>query len=260
MKICIIGLGNVGLPTARRSAQIGFDTHGHDVREEPVQKALELGLKATTLWHKLPIIDVFLICVGNTSNEVQTVCEEINRRPQKPVLVVIESTLRPSTTRKIWEDIFNKDVHMAHVPHRFWSHDPEKRGIVVPRVAGATSTKAEIITNDIYQKLGIRLRWLSLEGAELVKITENTKRFIDIAFAEELAMLCHSLDIDYREVHEGVNTHFAHTLLEAREGIGGNCLTLATNIITDLSFHLPIINAAKAEDKRYKDWLKENEQ
>jgi UDP-N-acetyl-D-mannosaminuronate dehydrogenase len=94
-----------------------------------------------------------------------------------------------------------------------------------------------------------------IEIAELLKMVENSYRFVEIAFAEELKMMCDELGVAYEELRQAVNTKWSIKLLEARDGIGGHCLPKDTQMYLNVgtnALNLSIVEAAKIMDQYYK--------
>lgn len=98
----------------------------------------------------------------------------------------------------------------------------------------------------------------SVEVAELSKVVENSYRFMEIAFAEELKMLCTAHNVSFEELRAAVNSKWNVELLEARQGINGHCLPKDAQIYLELSKQVEatsIIDSAKKIDGRYKTSL-----
>jgi len=96
------------------------------------------------------------------------------------------------------------------------------------------------------------------EIAEICKISENAYRYVQIAFAEELRMICEDLALDFEKVREACNTKWNTEILDAREGIGGRCLPKDIHLLASLSKYNTLLRASKEVDKQYREWLKKN--
>jgi UDP-N-acetyl-D-mannosaminuronic acid dehydrogenase len=97
-----------------------------------------------------------------------------------------------------------------------------------------------------------------VEVAELCKIVENSYRFMEIAFAEELRMFCDRSGIEFQELRGAINTKWNINVLEPREGIGGHCLPKDSQMFLNLSKNLletSIIDAAKKVDVEYRSHI-----
>ena len=107
-KVCVLGLGEVGLPTAKYILNHGFDIYGYDISPVAVKRAKEEGiLKATYIWDEIPPADIYVICVSTLLkgdipdlSPVFDVCEKISQKANPHSLVSIESTIIPGTSKK----------------------------------------------------------------------------------------------------------------------------------------------------------------
>jgi UDP-N-acetyl-D-mannosaminuronic acid dehydrogenase len=94
--------------------------------------------------------------------------------------------------------------------------------------------------------------------AELTKIVENSYRYVEIAFAEELKIICDKTNVDFNELRSAVNTKWNVNILEAKQGIGGHCLPKDSQMLLDLSkdvVHSSVIEAAKKIDHQYRNHI-----
>lgn len=258
-KVCVIGLGNVGRPTAYYIHERGLPVYGYDI-----DKRKTSGLNPITAfseWSQVPSSDTYIVCVNTgwkngkpDMSNIFDVCHKIatKEKGNRP-LVSIESTVAVGTCRKVAE-MFG-DVHLAHVPHRFWAKNQEKHGVAQERVIGALNHESLIKAKDFYGSLGIPLRSVSgIEAAELVKITENAYRFVQIAFVEQLRLLCERHDMPFEEIRRGANTKWNVNLLEARDGIKGECLPKDIRYMASLG-DAPLLLGAIGTDKKYTEHI-----
>jgi len=261
-KVCVAGLGTVGYPTALYISNYGFSVCGYDIDENKVKEIKSNApFKVVSKWSEVPNSQIYVVCVSTGWREnkpdmsaVFDICNKISRKKEKP-LVCIESTVSVGTCRKLAE-LFDNNVYLVCVPHRYWSGDPEKYGVRQLRVIGALNKVSLNKGIKFYKKLEIPLHPVSsLEIAETIKITENAFRFVQIAFVEELKLLCEKKNIPFEEVREGVNTKWNVELLEARNGIGGECLPKDIRYLSHLGENCLLTAAIKA-DKLYKEYLK----
>jgi nucleotide sugar dehydrogenase len=265
MKVCVLGLGEVGLPTAKYILRKGLEVYGYDINPIVVKRAKEEGvLKATSSWDEVPPVDVYIICVSTLLKEdapdlspVFDVCERIAQRVSSSSLVSIESTVIPGTSRKVYESIFNKKVKLVHVPHRYWAADPVRHGVKQLRVIGAVNQESLDAGLNFYRDtLEIPLHVCSsIEIAEMCKVAENAYRYVQIAFAEELRMICDRLCLNFDEVREACNTKWNTEILEARDGIGGHCLPKDTRYLSSLTSYHTLLKSAMKVDEEYRKWL-----
>lgn len=265
MYVCVLGLGQIGLPTAEYIRDKGLEVSGYDIDREAVRRAKQQGILAFLEWKEVPEADVYVICVStwNTDGKpdlspVFDISKKISSRTDKGNLVSIESTVIPGTSRRIYDSIFHEDVKLIHVPHRFWSEDPVKRGVRQLRVIGGVDQDSLDSGKEFYKNLlDIPLYEApSIEVSEICKISENAYRHVQIAFAEELRMICEGLALDFKEVREACNTKWNTEILDAREGIGGRCLPKDICNLASLSQHNTLLKASERVDKQYREWLK----
>jgi len=262
-KVCVVGLGEVGLPTALYIKDKGFEVWGYDISPNALRRAEERGIKVGESLHKIPPINIYVICVSTglknskpDMSAIYDICEKIVEIG-KPRLVSIESTVTPGTCRKVYENVFNKEVSLVHVPHRYWSGDPEHYGVKQLRVIGSIDAESLEKGLKFYRdELKIPLYIApSIEVAELCKIAENAYRYVQIAFAEELKMICDELELDFNEVREACNTKWNIEILEARDGIKGHCLPKDIRYLISLTSFNNLLKAAVETDQIYQVFL-----
>jgi len=105
--------------------------------------------------------------------------------------------------------------------------------------------------------LGIPIHEVSsVEVAEMSKIAENAYRYVQIAFAEELRMICEESGLSFNEVRGACNTKWNVEILEARDGIAGHCLPKDTRYLSSLTSFNTLMKSALAVDEQYRKWLK----
>ena len=264
MNLCVVGLGQVGLPVALYASGKGLDVWGYDINPVTVENACKTGeFRATSFWEDIPKIEVYIICVTTSQHEgkpdlspVFEVCKKIAKKAELPVLVSIESTITPGTCKKISADIFEDRINIVHAPHRYWAADPVNHGVNQVRVMGALNTRSLDTGVKFYEgTLGIPMHKVSsVEIAEMCKITENAHRYLQIAFSEELKMICTKIGLDFDEVRQACNTKWNVDMPEAREGIGGHCLPKDIKYVTSLAPSQLLIRAIDI-DKSYRKWL-----
>lgn len=258
VRVCVIGLGTVGYPTACHISGHGFSVCGYDSDE---QKTMEINaFSAFSEWSKVSNCEIYVVCVSSgwkdgkpDMSNVFGACGKISGKGKKP-LICIESTVSVGTCRKLAE-LFD-DVSLVYVPHRYWSENPEKHGVKQIRVIGALDEASLVRAKEFYGTLEIPLFPVSsLEVAEMVKIAENAYRFVQIAFVEQLKLLCERNNIPFDEVRSGANTKWNVSLLEAREGIKGDCLPKDLRYLASLG-EVPLLMDAIEADKRYVDYIR----
>jgi len=266
LRVCVLGLGQIGLPTAKYCLSKKLEVYGYDISRIAVNRAISEGIRASYNWSDIPNVDVYLICVSTLIknglpdlSSIFDVCEKIAKRSNVKTLVSIESTIIPGTSRKIYKEIFDKKVCLIHVPHRYWSKDPIRHGVKQLRVMGAIDNRSLNLGFAFYKNLlNIPLYIVSsIEIAEMCKIAENAYRYLQIAFAEELKMICEERGMNFEEVRKACNTKWNIEILEAREGIGGHCLPKDIRYLISMSQQYnTLLKAAIKVDKQYRKWLK----
>jgi nucleotide sugar dehydrogenase len=266
MKVCVLGLGEVGLPTAKYMLGKKLDVWGYDIESAAVKRAKKNGVgKVTYVWDEIPLMDIYVICVPTRlkSNNpdlspVFEVCGKINGKiASSHPLVSIESTVIPGVSRRVYKDLFKKRVHLVHVPHRYWAEQPVEHGVKQLRVIGGVDSESLERGVAFYRGvLGIPLYTVStIEAAEISKIAENACRYVQIAFSEELRMVCEDLKLDFDEVRNACNTKWNIKILEARDGIGRHCLPKDVQYLASLATSKMLINGAIIVDGKYREWL-----
>lgn len=259
MKLCIIGLGYIGLPTAAMFATNGHAVVGYDVNkkviealnqgkitiEEPfledlVAEAVAKGnLRAQD---KPEPADAFFICVPTPINPdrtadmtyVESAIRTILPYLQKGNIVILESTSPPGTTRDFMCPILReagfepgKDLLVAYCPERVL---PGRILIELKdnnRVVGGINEESAIKVRELYQSFVKGDIYLSdATTAEMCKLMENTYRDVNIALANELAKLCEKMEINAWQVIEFANKHPRVHLHQPGPGVGGHCIAV----------------------------------
>lgn len=267
MRICVLGLGEVGFATAKYIFEKGITMWGYDIDLAAVERAKRAGIiQATHVWDDIPSVEVYLISVYTgfkggipDFSTIYDVCEKIKTKMDsfaRP-LVSIESTVTPGLCQRVFQDIFKMDVRMVHVPHRYWAEKPVKYGVMQKRVIGGVDSESLREGLEFYRTvLGVPLHVVSsIETAEMSKIAENAFRYVQIAYAEELKMICEEAGLSFDEVQEACNTKWNIEILEAREGIGGRCLPKDIRYLTSLPGFNVLMNSALTVDNQYRKWL-----
>jgi len=264
MKVCVIGLGQIGFPVAQYIQAKGLDVYGYDINPATVDRAVKEGnFKASSIWSQVPKADVYIISVttGQINEQpdlsaVFEVSKKIAEHAKPETLVAIESTILPGTSKKIFEETFKGKVKLVHAPHRYWADQADKYGVNQVRVIGAVNQESLNAGMNFYKdQLGIPMHKVSaVEVAEMCKITENSHRYLQIAFAEDLKMMCSRIGMNFAELREAMNTKWNVDLPEARDGIGRHCLPKDIRYVTSLTPSI-LLSSAMEVDKKYREWL-----
>jgi nucleotide sugar dehydrogenase len=227
---CVVGLGTVGRPTAEFFAGRGIPTYACDINPKALEGTANLQGTSTSL-DRLPLADLYIVTVDtsvrseepNVANVVKA-CAAIAARGS-PRLVSIESTVPVGTCEQIHADIFRGRQNLVHIPHRWWADDTDRHGVGQPRVVGAIDAASRDLALAFYGSVGIPLVPVrDIRIAELCKAAENTDRYLKIAYAELLKLICDGHGLDFEELRTAMNSKWNVEILEAREGIGGTCL------------------------------------
>jgi UDP-N-acetyl-D-mannosaminuronic acid dehydrogenase len=270
-KVCVIGLGYIGLPTATVLANNGFEVHGVDINEkavklinngqvhiyEPdldimVKKAVESGyLKASVIPEKA---DVFIIAVPTPFKEnhkpdltyVEQATRSVAPYLEPGNIVILESTSPVGTTEKVAEWILEEREDLSIDENRenriFVSHCPErvlpgkilKELIENNRIIGGINEESTKRTVEFYKNfVKGEILETNARTAELSKLAENAFRDVNIAFANELSMICDDLNINVWELINLANHHPRVNILQPGPGVGGHCIAVDPWFIVD---------------------------
>lgn len=258
-KICIIGLGYIGLPTAAMFATRGHTIKGVDTNrnvvdalnqgriiiEEPyldimVQAAVTSGnLTANTAPEES---DVFIIAVPTPINSdktahmayVENAAESIVPFLREGNIVILESTSPPGTVEKLLVPILEKSglktgsqLLVAHCPERVLPGKILIELVENNRIIGGINRESCEAVRDLYRTFVKGEIFLTdATTAEMCKLMENTFRDVNIALANELAILCENLGINVWEVIKLSNKHPRVNLHQPGPGVGGHCLAV----------------------------------
>lgn len=263
-KILVIGLGEIGYSNSEYMTKKGLHVDGFDINPHAVIRAIKNGvIKKAAL--SFSNYDFYVICISTHNPEnmfipyldgVFQIVERISKEGKIGSLLGIDSTIPQGTAKKI-EKILNHRLHVVHVPHRYYKFEKEEHGVNQTRVIGSCHDCCHNLAEEIYGKiLDIKLHKVNnIDIAELTKIAENTYRYIEIAFAEELKMLCDNIGINFEELRSAINTKWNINILEAQNGIGGHCLPKDSQMLLDIErSHIKdgIIEASKKIDSQYR--------
>ena len=263
-KVLVIGLGQIGYHNAEYFTSMGLRVDGYDISPSAMKRALDSRVISRTVVN-FRDYDYYIICVATHKPDnmfvpsldgLFDVVDRISSEGKTDALVCLDSTVPHGTSTKI-EEILKHRLHVCHVPHRFWISDKSVHGIRQTRVLGGCKPCCIQKAEDFYQNiLEIPVHTSSrIEIAELSKMVENSYRFVEIAFAEELKMMCDQSGIPFEELREAVNTKWNIKILEARDGIGGHCLPKDSQMYLNMAMNvlnLSIVQAAKIIDQFYK--------
>jgi len=262
--IVVIGLGQIGYSNAEYMSLHGLNVDGYDISNRTLRRALKDGViqRSTDTFEGY---DYYVICISTHDSENMSsplldglfeIARKLRREGKKDSLVALESTVTKGTSRKMMKILGNK-MHLAHVPHRFYAAEKEVHGVRQMRVLGGCRPCCTRKALEFYREvLDIPVHKVnSVEIAELSKLVENSHRFMEIAFAEELKMLCANHNLSFEELRAAVNSKWNVEILEAKQGIHGHCLPKDAQMYLELARQVEapsIIDSAKKTDEQYK--------
>ncbi len=264
--VCVVGLGYIGLPTASILASKGYQVAGVDVREEVVETInrgeihieepdLDVLVKAVVANNRLKAIrepqpaDVFIICVptpftGDHKPDlsyVEKASKAIRPHVRPGNLIILESTSPPRTTEDVVAKhavpdgmVVGKDVFVAHCPERVLPGRILIEAVENDRVIGGMTPACTQKTKSFYQSFVTgEVMATTAVSAELTKLVENSFRDVNIAFANELSVLCDHFDVDTWEIIEMANRHPRVNILSPGPGVGGHCISVDPWFLVD---------------------------
>ncbi|WP_026858351.1 nucleotide sugar dehydrogenase [Jeotgalicoccus psychrophilus] len=282
MKLTTIGLGYIGLPTSIMFAKHGVDVVGVDIKQEAVdmlnggqihieepglqdalEEVLETGkFRASTIAEEA---DAYIIAVPTPNNNdeyksadisiVMSGVESIVPILKKGDTVIVESTIAPRTMDDhvapyLEEQGFKigEDIYLVHCPERVLPGQIMHELVYNNRIVGGMTPQCVEAGKKVY---GTFVQGEMIETnaktAEMSKLMENTYRDVNIALANELAMICNRLDINVHEVIEMANKHPRVNLHTPGPGVGGHCLAVDPYfIIAEAPEESPLIQLSRS--------------
>ena len=261
-RVGVIGLGYVGLPLAVEFVRAGFNVTGFDVDERKVgdinagrsyipdvseqelAEALSTGrLRASTDASLLAEMDVADICVPTPLRKtkdpdlsyVVRALEGVAAHLRAGQLVILESTTYPGTTDEVAQPMLEAgglkvelDVFLAFSPERVDPGNPTFVTRNIPKIVGGQGPASTEAAVALYSQVVTKVVPVSsTRVAEMVKLLENTFRAVNIGLVNEIAQMCHKLDIDVWEVIEAAKTKpFGFMPFYPGPGLGGHCIPI----------------------------------
>jgi UDP-N-acetyl-D-mannosaminuronic acid dehydrogenase len=265
-KICVVGLGYIGLPTATVFADQGIAVHGVDVNERAIKeinsgnphitepeldvilrRVISAGkFKASTKPEKA---DAFILAVPTPFKDgfipdisyIEKAARSIAPVLERGNLVVLESTSPVGTTERLSEILAEErpdlnfphtnigipDVHVAHCPERVLPGKILYEVVHNARIIGGITAECANAALNLYQLISkAECHITNARTAELCKLSENSFRDVNIAYANELSYICDSLKIDVWELIRLANLHPRVNILRPGPGVGGHCIAV----------------------------------
>jgi UDP-N-acetyl-D-glucosamine dehydrogenase len=261
-RLGVIGLGYVGLPLAVEFARAGFDVVGFDVAADRVAELnsgtsyipdvssthlAEVGkagcFRASTTPEVLADVDIIDICVPtplrktrdpDLSYVVQAVAT-VATVLRKGQLIILESTTYPGTTDEVVQPALEEgglkageDFYLAFSPERVDPGNPTFTTKNIPKVVGGINEASTEAAVAFYSRMmDTVIPVSSTRVAEMVKLLENTFRAVNIGLVNELALMCHRMDLDVWEVIDAAKTKpFGFMPFYPGPGLGGHCIPI----------------------------------
>jgi len=264
IKLCVIGLGYVGLPLA---AEFGKDRHvvGFDINVERI-KALRNGKDSTLELTPDQILQSKNLSFSHSTDEIKannffivtvpTPIDENNAPDLSPLrnaskmlggilkhgdVVVYESTVYPGATEEVCKPIlesvsglvFNRDFYIGYSPERINPGDKENTLTKIKKITSGSTPETAQLVNELYLSIidaGTHLA-SSIKVAEAAKVIENTQRDLNIAIINEFAKIFNILNIDTQEVLDAAGTKW--NFLPFKPGlVGGHCISVDPYYLT----------------------------
>ena len=296
-KICIMGLGYIGLPTAALLANRGYQIHGVDINQHTidtinrgeihiVEPELDTFVRSAVQSGSLmadidPVeSEIFMIAVPTPFH-----ADKLNKITNSPIpnvdyivdatkkiapyvksgnLILLEST-SPVGTTEMMADILKKEgvdidnVFIAHSPERVLPGHIMRELIENDRVVGGVNNESTKKAAEFYRTFveGEVLE-TTAKTAEMAKLTENSFRDVNIAFANELSILCDDMDINVRELILLANRHPRVNVLSPGCGVGGHCISVDPWFIVDsANGKAKMVEQARRTNDYKADWVVE---
>ena len=290
MKACFMGLGYIGLPTAIISSQHGINVCGVDINPKVVEKTnrgelhiVEPGLQdllkkavdskslvaSTTPFES----DVYLIVVPTPFKAkhepdisyVESATKTVIPFLKEGDLFIIESTSPVGTTEKMAELIFAERpelkgrIHIAYCPERVLPGNVIFELVNNDRVIGGIDDASADAAAEFYGKFVTgQLHKTNCRTAEMCKLVENSSRDVQIAFANELSMICEKARINVWELISLANKHPRVNILQPGCGVGGHCIAVDPYFISSaFPNEAKIIAQARSINNYKSEWCVE---
>jgi UDP-N-acetyl-D-mannosaminuronic acid dehydrogenase len=296
-KICIIGMGYIGLPTAALLANRGYQVHGVDINQHVidtinrgeihiVEPGLDTFVHSAVKSRSLVVdiepaeSDIFMIAVPTPFHS-----DKLNEITNSPIpnidyivdatkiiapyvksgnLILLESTSPVGTTDMMAnvlkkEGVDTDNIFIAHSPERVLPGHIMRELIENDRVVGGVNNDSTKVAAEFYRTfVEGEVMETTANTAEMAKLTENSFRDVNIAFANEISMLCDDMGIDVRELISLANRHPRVNVLNPGCGVGGHCISVDPWFIVDAANgQAKMIEQARRTNDYKADWVVE---
>ncbi len=289
-RITIMGMGYIGLPTAALLASKDFNVAGIDIDSEVVETinkgeihivepTLDEFVKSATENSKLKAYikpqeaDVYMICVPTPFDQnteiptpnisyVRNAVESISHLVKSEDIIILESTSPVGTTDMIEEILIKKgidtsNIYIAYCPERVLPGKIMAELVKNPRVIGGKDKKSTNAVADFYSTFvtGAILK-TDCKTAEMCKLVENSFRDLNIAFANELSLICNEQNIDVWNLIDFANYHPRVNILKPGPGVGGHCIAVDPWFLVAKDFkNTKLIRTAREVNDNKPKWV-----
>jgi len=274
MKICVIGLGYIGLPTSLLLANAGHTVIGTDIKEDIVKKLNQGDLPfeepgLNELFYKtknnftasnvLKTSDTYIIAVPTPLekemkiadlNAVKNASENISKVLKEQQMVILESTVPPGTSENFILPILRKSkvktIYYAHCPERAIPGKTLYEIVNNDRIIGGLNDESSKRAKKLYSSfVKGKIFITNSRTAEFVKLMENTFRDINIALANEFSLMAEEEGIDVWKAIELANKHPRVNILKPGPGVGGHCIAIDPLFLAEKSSKSRIVSIAR---------------
>lgn len=290
--VAVIGLGYIGLPTAAILAESGIRVYGVDVNQrtvdavnagqvpfvEPdlgefVERAVQRDLLSAST--NTPAADAYIVAVPTPFHEdrspdlsyIEAAGRSLAPQLRGGELIILESTSPPGATERLAEVVYAerpdlqgeaaRQLDFAHCPERVLPGKVMTELVTNDRIVGGSTRRAAERARDLYRAFCQgEILLTDTRTAEMAKLVENSFRDVNIAFANELSMICAELGIDVWELIELANHHPRVNILQPGPGVGGHCIAVDPWFIVDAAPSAArIIRSAREINDAKPDWV-----
>ncbi|GAA3074931.1 MULTISPECIES: UDP-N-acetyl-D-mannosamine dehydrogenase [Actinomycetes] len=285
----VIGLGYIGLPTAAILADSGVRVVGMDVSpvnvdavnngevpfvepglREVVERAVAAGMLSAST--ETPVADAYIVAVPTPFTDshsadlsyIEAAADGIAPKLTGGELVILESTSPPGATEHMAERILKSrpdlaagDLLVAHCPERVLPGRIMVEMATNDRIVGGLTRAAAEAAKTLYQAFCTgEVLLTDAKTAEMAKLTENSFRDVNIAFANELSVICDQLGVDVWELIELANHHPRVNILQPGPGVGGHCIAVDPWFIVDAAPDAArLIRTARETNDAKPEWV-----
>ena len=295
-KICIIGLGYVGLPLATRFSLKGYDVVGYDINKRRIEELTnqfdrndDVTKDSLTIFNNKAKLTSNILDINDSNIFIVTVPTPINKDKtpdlnplinstkligniiKKGSIVIYESTVYPGVTDEVCTPIleeeskltFNKDFSTGYSPERIVPGDKVNTIEKIKKIVSGSNAEALKVISKLYSSIidaGIH-EAQSIKVAEAAKVTENIQRDVNIALINELHQLYSSLNIDTNHVIEAASTKW--NFMKLSPGlVGGHCISIDPYYLmhkSEISGYIPaVMSAARNVNDQMDKWVLSN--